>query len=65
MKPLALVLPLACAATLLSGCPDTKLPTPTPTVPTPKAHAAAYGHSPASLAMDQLLVAILSNASCS
>ncbi|MDB5939138.1 MAG: hypothetical protein JWP77_1502, partial [Polaromonas sp.] len=37
MKPLFLVLPLACAALLLSGCPDSKLPTPTPTVPTPKA----------------------------
>ncbi|MDB5938228.1 MAG: hypothetical protein JWP77_592, partial [Polaromonas sp.] len=36
-KPLFLVLPLACAALLLSGCPDSKLPTPTPTVPTPKA----------------------------
>jgi len=41
MKPLFLVLPLACAALLLSGCPDTKLPTPTPTVPKPKAQDSA------------------------
>ncbi|MBG6073138.1 hypothetical protein IWX87_002909 [Polaromonas sp. CG_9.7] len=36
-KRLFLVPPLACAALLLSGCPDAKLPTPTPMVPTPKA----------------------------
>ena len=56
MKPLFLVLPLACAALLLSGCPDAKLPTPNPMVPTPKAKdTAAHGlpgvvawHQPAS-----------------
>ena len=41
MKYLVRALPLACAALLLSGCPDTKLPTPSPTVPTPKANVAA------------------------
>lgn len=41
MKRLFLVLPLACAALLLSGCPDAKLPTPNPMVPTPKAQEAA------------------------
>ena len=41
MKHLFLVLPLACAALLLSGCPDAKLPTPTPMVPTPKAKETA------------------------
>ena len=40
MKYLVRVLPLACAAMLLSGCPDAKLPTPSPTVPTPKANVA-------------------------
>ena len=43
MKSFFLVLPLACAALLLSGCPDAKLPTPTPTVPTPKAQE-SVGH---------------------
>lgn len=36
MKRIYLLLPLVCAALLISGCPDAKLPTPTPTVPTPK-----------------------------
>ena len=31
------LIPLACIALLLSGCPDTKLPKPTPMVPAPKA----------------------------
>ncbi|CDS49015.1 hypothetical protein [Polaromonas sp. CG9_12] len=43
MKRLFVVLPLACSALLISGCPDAKLPTPTPTVPTPKAQNTA-GH---------------------
>lgn len=37
MKRIFLGVPLACAALLLSGCPDTKLPNPTPKVPEPKA----------------------------
>ena len=37
MKRIFLGLPLACAVLLLSGCPDTKLPNPTPKVPEPKA----------------------------
>ena len=37
MKRIFLGIPLACAALLLSGCPDTKLPNPTPKVPEPKA----------------------------
>ena len=41
MKRLFLVLPLACTALLLAGCPDAKLPTPNPMVPTPKAQEAA------------------------
>ena len=53
MKYLAIVLPLACAATLLSGCPDTKLPTPTPSVPTPKANTANQQRLPAKLALNQ------------
>jgi len=32
---------LACTVVLLSACPDTKLPSPTPKVPEPKAQAAA------------------------
>lgn len=35
-------LSLACAAMLLSGCPDTKLPDPNPMVPKPKAQAMAH-----------------------
>ena len=41
LKRLFLVLPLTCTAVLLSGCPDAKLPTPAPTVPTPKAQHTA------------------------
>lgn len=37
MKRIFLGVPLACAVLLLSGCPDTKLPNPTPKVPEPKA----------------------------
>jgi len=43
MKRLYLVLPLACLTLLISGCPDAKLPTPTPMVPAPKAQGVA-GH---------------------
>ena len=53
MKPLFLVLPLACAALLLSGCPDAKLPTPSPTVPTPKAQEAASHGLPEAVAGHQ------------
>ena len=63
MKYLVLVLTLGCAAALLSGCPDSKLPTPSPTVPTPKANTAARQSLPASLAMNQPLVAMPINAS--
>ena len=37
MKRIFLITPLTAAVLLLSGCPDTKLPTPTPKVPAPKA----------------------------
>jgi len=37
MKRFFSVLPLVCAAMLLSACPDTKLPNPAPRVPAPKA----------------------------
>lgn len=40
MKRLFLVSSLACAAVLLSACPDTKLPNPAPRVPEPKAQTA-------------------------
>lgn len=53
MKHLVFVLPLACAAMLLSGCPNAKLPTPTPTVPTPKANAPSQYRLPANLALNQ------------
>lgn len=39
MKRMLSALPLACAALLLSGCPEAKLPSPTPSVPTPKAQS--------------------------
>ena len=58
MKYLVLVLTLGCATTLLSGCPDSKLPTPSPSVPTPKANTAARQPVPASFAMNQPLVAM-------
>ena len=63
MKYLVRVLPLACSAMLLSGCPDAKLPTPGPTVPTPKANVAAQQRSPGTLALDQPLAATLIHAS--
>ena len=50
LKRLFLVFPLTCAALLLSGCPDAKLPTPTPTVPTPKAQHTAVNAPPAAVA---------------
>ena len=37
MKRIFLGISLTCAVFLLSGCPDTKLPTPSPKVPEPKA----------------------------
>ena len=37
MKRFFLGTSLACAVLLLSACPDTKLPTPSPKVPEPKA----------------------------
>lgn len=39
MKRLFLLPALATAVLLLSACPDTKLPSPTPKVPEPKAAA--------------------------
>lgn len=57
MKPLFLVLPLACAVLLLSGCPDAKLPTPTPTVPTPKAKETAAHGVPQAVAWHQTVTA--------
>lgn len=44
MKPL---FPWLCAALLLGGCPDAKLPNPAPRVPEPKAVAPAPSGSPA------------------
>jgi uncharacterized lipoprotein YbaY len=58
MKPLFLVLPLACAALLLSGCPDAKLPSPTPNVPTPKAQNAAVHRLPGAFAGHQRVAAM-------
>lgn len=44
MKRFFLLTPLTLAVLLLSGCPDTKLPTPTPKVPEPKAETTTlYG----------------------
>ncbi|MDB5741738.1 MAG: hypothetical protein JWR68_53 [Polaromonas sp.] len=37
MKRLFLALSVSCTALLLSGCPDAKVPSPTPKVPEPKA----------------------------
>ena len=37
MKRIFLGIFLSCAVLLLSACPDTKLPTPSPKVPEPKA----------------------------
>ncbi|CAN5285382.1 hypothetical protein BH10PSE16_BH10PSE16_18810 [soil metagenome] len=48
MKRLFLVSSLACAALLLSACPDTKLPTPAPRVPEPKAESTSLEGSPSS-----------------
>ena len=57
-KCLFLVPLLACATLLLSGCPDAKLPTPTPMVPTPKAqHTADHGR-PAVMAGQPLSAAM-------
>lgn len=46
MKHLLPLTLIAALGLLLSGCPDTKLPTPPPHVPVPKADASAL-HSPA------------------
>ena len=46
MKRLFLVPTLVCAALLLSACPDTKLPSPSPKVPEPKAETATLDVSP-------------------
>ena len=46
MKRLYLVTPLVLTAALLSGCPDTKLPSPAPKVPEPKAEKTTQqGHA--------------------
>ena len=58
MKYLVLVLTLGCATFLLTGCPDSKLPTPSPSVPTPKANTAAHQPVLAGFAMNQPLVAM-------
>ena len=63
MKRLFLVLPMACAALLLSGCPDAKLPTPNPMVPTPKAQEAVRHGLPQTLAWHQPVAAMPVNAS--
>ena len=63
MKRLFIVLPLACAALLLSGCPDAKLPTPNPMVPTPKAQEAERHGLPQTLAWHQPWAAIAVEAS--
>lgn len=65
MKRLFLVLPLACAALLLSGCPDNKLPKPTPTVPTPKAQETVGHGLPQTVARHQPLAAMPAKASLS
>ncbi|MBH2020011.1 MAG: hypothetical protein I8H91_10780 [Burkholderiales bacterium] len=51
MKRLFLVSSLACAALLLSACPDAKLPTPAPKVPEPKAENTLLYGSPGSSRM--------------
>ena len=65
MKRLFLVLPLACAALLLSGCPDTKLPSPTPKVPTPKAQETVRDGLPQTVAWHKPLAAMPVKASLS
>ena len=47
MKRLYRVAPLALAAMLLSGCPDTKIPSPAPKVPEPKAEKTTQQGHPA------------------
>ncbi len=44
------LLMLAGSALLLTGCPDTKLPTPTPMVPKPKAQETAHRLMPDKIA---------------
>lgn len=46
MKRFFAILPLVCAAMLLSACPDAKLPNPAPRVPAPKAIDSAGGQLP-------------------
>ena len=65
MKRLFLVLPMACAALLLSGCPDAKLPTPNPMVPTPKAQESVRHGLPQTVAWHRPLAATLVKASLS
>jgi len=45
-KRLVQVSSLAGAVLLLSACPDTKLPSPTPKVPEPKAQGSAHLEAP-------------------
>lgn len=53
MKRLFLLPALACTVLLLSACPDTKLPTPGPKVPEPKAETTML-YSPPGLARSGL-----------
>lgn len=62
MKRNFLVVPLAFAALMLSGCPDAKLPTPAPTVPKPKAQHTADHVQPAIHARDWLSAAMAAKA---
>lgn len=54
MKRLYLVTPLALMAALLSGCPDTKLPSPAPKVPEPKAEKTTQQGHPAVVAESRI-----------
>lgn len=53
MKRLYLVTPLAFAVVLLSGCPDTKLPSPSPKVPEPKAQTTTLYSPPAGMDLNR------------
>lgn len=44
MKRLFLLTPLTFVVVLLTGCPDTKLPSPTPKAPEPKTESALLYH---------------------
>lgn len=52
MKHLFLLTPLTFAVLLLTGCPDTKLPTPAPKVPEPKVEAAMLDRPSGSAALN-------------